>query len=167
KRELAGAAKLALKDGALKGINLDEAIRKARALAGVKSAAEQGAQGSQRTDLTELGASFVIRNGVAHNDDLAAKSPLLRLSGSGEVDVGAGSIDYLAKVSVVSSSAGQGGREAADLRGLTVPVKISGPLDAPRYRVDLKATAGDAVKRKAEDKLKERVQDRLKGLLRR
>ena len=167
KRELAGGAKLALKDGALRGINLDEAIRKARALAGGKSAAEQGAQGAQRTDLTELAASFVIKNGVAHNDDLAAKSPLLRVSGSGEVDIGAGSIDYLAKVSVVSSSAGQGGREAADLRGLTVPVKISGPLDAPRYRVDLKATAGDAVKRKAEDKLKERVQDRLKGLLRR
>ena len=167
KRELAGSAKLALKDGALKGINLDEAIRKARALAGAKAAAEQGAQSSQRTDLTELGATFVIKGGVAHNDDLAAKSPLLRLSGSGDVDIGAGVIDYLAKVSVVSSSAGQGGREAADLRGLTVPVKISGPLDAPRFRVDLKATAEDAVKRKAEDKLKERVQDRLKGLLRR
>jgi hypothetical protein len=46
-------------------------------------------------------------------------------------------------------------------------VKITGPLDAPRFRADLAAAAGDAVKQRAEEKLKERVQDRLKDLLRR
>ena len=40
--------------------------------------------------------------------------------------------------------------EAAELRGVTVPVKITGPLEAPRFRVDLGATVGDAVKQKAE-----------------
>jgi hypothetical protein len=46
-------------------------------------------------------------------------------------------------------------------------VKVTGALDAPRFRADLGAALGDAVKQRAEDKLKERVQDRLKGLLRR
>lgn len=174
KKALAGSARLTLRDGALKGINLEEAIRKARALARSKPADEQKAERTERTDLTELGASFLIKNGVAHNDDLSAKSPLLRLSGSGDVDIAAGTIDYLAKVSVVGSSGGQGGKEAGDLRGVTVPVKITGTLEAPRFRADLRAAAGDAVKQKVEEKkekvkeeVKERAKDRLKGLLRR
>ena len=167
KKALSGNASLALKDSSLKGVNLGELLRKAKSLRGSSPPAEQGATPSERTDFTELGASFVIRNGVAHNDDLSAKSPLLRLAGSGDVDIGAGSIDYLIRASVVATSSGQGGKDLAELRGVTVPVKVSGPLDAPRFRADLRAAAGDAVRQRAEEKLKERAQDRLKGLLRR
>jgi AsmA protein len=170
KKALAGKAKVSLKDGALKGINLDDMIRKAKSAFGGKSAAEQTAQASQRTDLSEFSASFVIKNGVAHNDDLSAKSPLLRLSGAGDVDIGGGSLNYVAKASVVASSGGQGGKDLAELNGLTIPVQISGPFEAPRYRVDFKGIAGNVAKQQAqkvEDKLKERVQDRLKNLLRR
>jgi AsmA protein len=167
KKTLTGTAKLALRDSGLKGINLGELLRKAKSLRGSNPPPEQGAGPAERTDFTELEASFVIKNGVAHNDDLSAKSPLLRLAGSGDIDIGANSIDYVLKASVVASSGGQGGKELAELRGVTVPVKITGPLDAPRFRADLGAAAGDAVKQRAEEKLKERVQDRLKGLLRR
>jgi AsmA protein len=167
KKALAGGAGFSLRDAALKGINLEEAIRKARALAGSKAAAEQGANRGERTDFTELSASFVIKNGVAHNEDLSAKSPLLRISGSGDVNIGANSIDYLAKASVVGTATGQGGKELASVRGITVPVKITGALEAPKFRVDLATTAREAVKEKAEEKLKERARDRLKGLLRR
>jgi len=165
KKALSGNANLALRDSSLKGVNLDELLRKARSLRGSNPPAEQGATPADRTDFTELAATFVIKNGVAHNDDLSAKSPLLRLAGSGDIDIGANSIDYLIKASVVASSGGQGGKDLAELRGVTVPVKITGPLDAPRFRADLGAAVGDAVKQRAEDKLKERVQDRLKGLL--
>ena len=167
KKALSGSASLALRDSSLKGVNLGELLRKAKSLRESNPPAEQGALPAERTDFTELGASFVIRNGVAHNDDLSAKSPLLRLAGSGDVDIGANSIDYLIKASVVASSGGQGGKELAELRGVTVPVKVTGPLDAPRFRADLRATVGDALKQRAEDKLKERVQDRLRDLLRR
>jgi AsmA protein len=167
KKALSGNASLALRDSSLKGVNLGELLHQARALRGSNPPAEQGVTPAERTDFTELGASFVIRNGVAHNDDLSAKSPLLRLAGSGDIDIGANSIDYLVKASVVASSGGQGGKELAELRNVTVPVKITGPLDAPRFRADLGATVGDAVKQRAEEKLKERARDRLKDLLRR
>jgi len=167
KKTLSGTARLALRDSGLKGVNLGELLRKAKSLRGSNPPPEQGASAAERTDFTELQASFVIKNGVAHNEDLSAKSPLMRLAGSGDIDIGANSIDYLVKASVVASSSGQGGKELGELRGVTVPVKITGPLDAPRFRADLGAAAGDAVKQRAEEKLKERVQDRLKGLLRR
>jgi len=166
KKALAGNAKLSLRDGALKGINLTEALRKARALAG-RPVADQGSSRGERTDFSEIDASFVIKNGVAHNDDLSGKSPLLRLAGSGDVNIGADSIDYVARVSVVETAGGQGGKELAELRGVTVPVKISGPLAAPRFRVDLGATVRDTVKQKAEEKLRERAQERLRDFLKR
>lgn len=162
KKALAGTARLSLKDGGLKGINIDELIRKAK---------KQPAQSSsQRTDLSELTASFVIKSGVAHNDDLSAKAPALRLGGAGDINIGANAIDYLAKVSFVASSSGQGGKDVADLSGKTLPVKIDGPLDAPQFHPDLSALFRDVAKQqiqKQEDKLKERFQDKLKGLLRR
>src|SRR6266705_2297875 len=106
KKALSGSANLALKDGAIKGINLTEVLRKAKSLSGAKPTSEQVASNSERTDFAELGASFVIKNGVAHNEDLSGKSPLLRLTGSGDVNVGADSLDYLVKASVVATSAG-------------------------------------------------------------
>jgi AsmA protein len=162
KRALAGTAKLSVKDGALKGINLDEMIRKVKKLPPQSS--------SQRTDLSDLTATFVIKNGVAHNDDLSAKAPLVRLSGAGDVNIGANALDYLAKVSVVSSPTGQGGKELADLNGKTLPVKIDGPLDAPQFHPDFNALLKSVVKDQAgkvEDKAKEQLKERLKGLLRR
>jgi AsmA protein len=164
KKALSGSASLALRDGAIKGINLTEVLRRAKSLSGAKPTSEQAASDSERTDFAELGASFVIKNGVAHNEDLSGKSPLLRLTGSGDVNVGADSLDYLVKASVVATSAGQGGKELADLRGLTVPVHITGPLDAPKFRVDFGTAAGQAVRQRAEEKVKERLQDKLKGL---
>ena len=89
---------------------------------------------------------------------------------AGDINIGANAIDYLAKVSFVASSSGQGGKDVADLSGKTLPVKIDGPLDAPQFHPDLSALFRDVAKQqiqKQEDKLKERLQDKLKGLLRR
>ena len=145
KRSLAGSAKVHLRDGAIKGIDIAELLRKARAAAGKQSG--QAADSKERTDFSELSASFSIRNGVAHNEDLDVKSPLLRIGGSGDIDIGRSTINYVAKASVVG--------------GLTVPVKLAGPLDAMKYEVDYRAVAGDLAKSRVGDK----VRDRLKGLL--
>jgi len=162
KKALAGNAKLSMKDGALKRVNLEDVIRKMKK--------QSAAPVAQRTDLSELTASFVIKNGVAHNDDLSAKAPLLRLSGAGNVNIGGNAIDYLAKATVVASATGQGGKDVADLNGRTVQVKVGGALDDPKFSVDLSAFVRDVAKQqvqKQEEKLKERGKDLLKGLLRR
>src|SRR6266513_5213834 len=161
KRSLAGAAKVRLRDGAIKGINIAELLRRARSAVGKQSA--QAADGKERTDFAELSATFSIKNGVAHNEDLDIKSPLLRIGGSGDIDIGRSTISYALKASVVGTTKGQGGRELDQLAGLTVPVKLGGPLDAMTYQVDYRAAAGDLAKSKVGDKVKER----LKGLLRR
>ena len=159
KRSLAGAAKVRLRDGAIKGINIAELLRRARAAVGKQSG--QAADSKERTDFSELSATFTIKNGVAHNDDLDLKSPLLRIGGVGDIDIGRSTISYVVKASVVATSKGQGGKELDELAGLTVPVKLSGSFDALKYEVDYRAVAGDLAKTRVGDK----VRDRLKGLI--
>ena len=173
KKSLAGTARVALHDGAIKGFNLAETLRKVKALAGSQGAQAQSVDQAQKTDFSELTASFVIRNGVAHNDDLNLKAPLFRVTGSGDINVAASRIDYTAKAAVVGTTQGQGGKELAELRGVTVPVRLVGPFDAMKYEVDYRAVAREAVKSQAAKKLEERLggkeglEEKLRGLLRR
>jgi AsmA protein len=177
KKSLAGSARLVLRDGAIKGVNLGESLRKAQALISSKSAQTLNADRAQQTDFSELSASFVIRNGVAHNDDLSAKAPLFRLTGAGDIDIAGERIDYRAKAAVVGSAEGQGGRELDQLRGLSVPVHIVGPFSALKYEIDYKAVAAEMAKSRVKEKLQERLgvkpgqggglEDKLRGLLRR
>ena len=180
KKSLAGNAQVALSDGAIKGINLAESLRKAQSLIRAKSSQTMSADRAQQTDFSEMSASFVIRNGVAHNQDLNAKAPLFRLTGAGDIDIGNGRIDYRAKAAVVGTAQGQGGKELAQLRGLSVPVRVVGPFDALKYEIDYGAVATETAKERLKEKLQERLgvkpsqggaggslEDKLRGILRR
>jgi AsmA protein len=175
KSALAGTAKANLRDGAVKGVDIGAIINKARSALGSQSA--QAADGSkERTDFSELNATFVIKNGVAHNEDLDVKAPLFRVTGAGDIDIAKGTINYVAKAAVVATTQGQGGKQRDELAGLTVPVKLTGPLDGMKYEVDYRALAGGIAKSKVggqakealeknRDKIEDKVRDRLKGLI--
>ena len=172
KKALNGNAAIRMTDGAIKGINIASSIRNAKSkLGALKGETTQAASQAEKTDFSELTASFNIKNGVAHNSDLAGKSPLLRLGGDGDIDIGNENLNYLVKATVVGTTAGQGGKELAELKGLTVPVKLSGPFASPQYQIDfsgIAASAAQALVEGKKDELKakvqDQVQDRLKGL---
>ena len=169
KKALAGTARIALRDGAVKGFDLAEILRKAKAVLGSQAAKQQLAEGGKKTDFSELSGSFNIANGVAHNSDLAGKAPLFRLAGAGDIDIGNSRINYLAKPTVVSSAKGQGGKELTELNGVTVPVRLVGPFDAVKYEIDYGAVAAAVAKSKLTEKLGGKAGaasplDKLKGL---
>jgi AsmA protein len=164
KKALAGKAALDLKDGAIKGINLAQSIRDAKAKLGMKGAQTQAANQNAKTDFSELKATFNIAGGVAHNDDLTMKSPLLRVGGNGDINIGENSMNYLVKATVVGSLEGQGGKDT--LKGLTVPVRASGPFDKLSYAIDFGSMAQEAVKQEVKAKAEEKLKDKFKGLLR-
>ncbi len=171
KKGLNGNAAFYVTNGSIRGIDLAGMMRdaknKLRDLRGQKTVAENKAE---KTDFTELKASFIIRNGVAHNNDLTMKSPLLRVSGEGNIDIGNDRIDYLVKPTVVATSKGQGGHELADLSGVTVPVRIQGPRSGPSYTIDYSGLAMeygkgvlDRVKEDAKGQGGKKIGDKLKG----
>jgi len=173
KRGLSGKAALVLKDGAVNGINLAESFRKAKGmLTGGGSSADQGADPNQKTDFSELSASFAVHQGVAHNEDLAAKSPFIRLSGKGDIDIGKSTLDYLAQATLVASASGQGGQDLGALRGIPVPVRVSGPFAAPQFHLEFADLLKGAATAKVQQQLDQarqqagaRLQDALKDKL--
>src|SRR5262249_8205732 len=82
-RSLNGKTSVKLTDGAVKGINIASFLRDA------KGAFMLGNSTTEKTDFSELTASLNIVNGVASNDDLLMKSPILRLTGKGSMDLAA------------------------------------------------------------------------------
>jgi len=160
KKSLGGTARLALKDGAIKGINIAETIRKAKSALGSQEARAQ-ARETQQTDFSEMTASFNIKNGVAHNEDLDVKSPLVRVGGRGDIDIGNGTLDYTTKATVVASAKGQGGADVDQLAGLTVPVHLTGPFDNLKYDVNYAAVAADAMKSKVGESVRSKIEERL------
>jgi AsmA protein len=171
KKALGGTASLSLKDGAIKGINLAQSLRDLKGKLGAKQDSTQQAKAGDKTDFSELTASLKIASGVAHNEDLAMKSPFLRLAGAGDIDIGGGQMNYLAKASVVANATGQGGAGLEQLKGLTVPVRVTGPFENLAYKLELGSLVADAAKAKVDEKkqevkakAEEKVKDKLKGL---
>jgi len=158
KKALSGTAGLSLKDGAIKGVDLAGAIRNIKARLSADDEA-QGASKTEKTDFSELTASFTVRNGVAHNGDLRAKSPFLRISGEGDVNLAEDSLDYVVQAAVVATTSGQGGKDREELSGLTLPVRIYGPYTGIKYKMELSQMLSGAGK----EALKEAAKAALKG----
>ncbi len=164
KRGLNGGASVNLRDGSVKGIDVAGTIRNAKAkLGSLKGQQTQAADKNQKTDFSELSGTFAIRNGVASNNDLAMKSPLLRVAGAGDINIGEDSINYTVKATLAGTLKGQDGREASDLKGITVPVRATGPLAAPSFGLDYNALLTDTVKQQAEEKIKGKLETLLGG----
>jgi AsmA protein len=146
KKTLAGTAKVNLKDGALKGIDIAAALRK------TDLSLRRRPASAERTDFSELSASFAIKDGVARNEDLDLKSPLVKAGGRGAIDIGNSRLDYSFKAALVGTSK------------VTVPVRVSGPFAEPDYEINYGAVAADMAKTKVGSRVRD-VRDGLKSLL--
>lgn len=157
KKGLGGTAALSLVDGAVKGIDIPGTIREMKSKVDVfKDKSSIGADQKKRTDFSEMTATFNIKNGVAHNDDLAMKAPILRLAkgdSKGDIDIGNEKINYLAKPTIVKSLKGQGGADLDSLAGFSIPVKITGTFSNPQYGMDFAAIGTALAKSNLLDKV--------------
>lgn len=157
KTALNGKAAVNLADGAVKGIDIAGTVRDMKSKVNIfKDKSSIGADQSKKTDFSELTASFDIKNGVAHNEDLAMKAPILRLAkgdSRGDIDIGKETINYLAKPTIVKSLKGQGGADLDSLAGLAIPVKITGTFSAPKYGMDFAAIGTAIAKSNLLDKV--------------
>lgn len=149
RNSLNGSATFKVLNGAYKGVNVAQLIRETGAALGLKTG-QAASPGPKQTDFSELSGSAKIKNGVIHNQDLSAKSPLLRIDGKGQVNLPKDTIDYLLTTELVVSLEGQGGKSRDDLAGVPIPVKIEGPLQNPNYRPEL----SELISKKAEERIK-------------
>ncbi len=132
KSTLQGQGSIAVSDGAIEGIDLTEMISSLGE--GQMPDMRQGP--GAKTAFSDLGGSFTIARGIMETNNLKMTSPLLKVAAAGKVDLGQSTIDILANPEIVAGEQGKGG--ANDLAGLTVPVRIEGPLDSPKIKPEIK-----------------------------
>ena len=171
-RSLAGKGALKVRQGVIRGIDLDRLMQTGTGTGGT-------------TVFDSLNASYTIAAGDLFNDDLLLKLTNFKADGAGRIGLGARDIDYVFTPVALRANAG---------KGLSIPVRIRGSWDNPSILPDLSGAleaeigvkadeleraARDRVTRKleqeldvtigedqdAEDVLKERLEDEAKQQL--
>lgn len=142
KKALNGTVSIALADGAIRGVDLGKLVQGVQNLNKDSKAETLGVNKGEKTHFSEFKASLKIKDGVAHNDDLSVRSTVLRLGGSGDVDIGHDKMDYGAKVVMAKTEQGRTG---------TLPVRVYGPFDAIKITVDYAELLADLARQRLNE----------------
>ncbi|HHJ81343.1 MAG TPA: AsmA family protein [Candidatus Tenderia electrophaga] len=157
-KALNGTLAINFKNGAVKDFNLAQMVREAKAK--LKKQPPPAKVADKGTDFTELSATFKIINGVVHNNDLRTKAPFVRIDGKGKVDLVKEQLDYTVRAAIVKTEQGEGGAALDELKGLKVPVRITGSFAQPKFDLQydeiLKARGKEELA-KAKAKLKAKL----------
>lgn len=173
KKNLDGKARFKLKDGIVKGFDLEYEIDKLDAK--IKRIPIQEKPSPLQTKLTNLSASAIIKNGIIYNKDLRAATPFTRIIGQGNVNLPKEQLNYIATVKLTNTRDIQSKRTFEQMSAIPLDVHIRGTFDKPEIKADfnkaLKTLAKKEVDKhkkkiqnKAKDKLKKKLEDKLKNL---
>lgn len=164
---LGGNAKFQVEDGALLGVNLEQQLCRAIALANRKSLS--GEHGSEDTPFEQLNGSFTISNGQISNRDLVADLPGIAAKGNGEVNLPEQRLDYRIGL-LLEGDKSDMPDEACQVNeryvGVEWPVRCQGYLHnaANSCGVDTEGVtkvAGQLLGNEAKRKLEERIDEKL------
>lgn len=133
-RRLNGFGNLRFGEGELLGFDL----------AGIIRNLDLGYMGPGRSTIyRSITASFSIRDGVLHNDDLRMDARGIDVDGSGTVNIGAQTLDYRVVPRALAGRVSEG--------GVSVPFLIRGPWSGPSFSLDLRGMAADAARAQREE----------------
>jgi hypothetical protein len=164
-------------DGALEGVNLWYEVRKAYAQYKSRPVPPPA---ENRTPFSHLVLNGPIRDGVMQLSDLGGEVQVLSLTGKGAIRLVEKQLDLGITAQVRNVPEVTNDPMVANLVGKRLPLRITGPLDAPKIGVDfkelLKGEAADALfdklggnKERDPDQPasdKDQLKDSAKGLLR-
>jgi AsmA protein len=148
-------------DGAVKGLQLVRPI----VLAFGRPDAVQPTEGGER--FSRLAANFNLAAGVVTLSNLVLESRDVQTEGAGTLAIASRSLDIRANARLSQELTAQAGRDLVrytvqDGR-VTVPVTITGPLDAPQVGVNIAGVAERAI----QNELKRRTESAIRDLFKR
>lgn len=158
KQNLNGTGDFKLKEGIIKGFDLEYEIDKLQSK--IKGKATPVAPSPLQTKLTNLSASVVIKNGIIHNKDLRAATPFTRVIGKGDINLPNEKLNYVATVKLTDSRDIKSHQSFEKMNSIPLDVHIRGTFDKPEIKADfnkaLKMTANKKLE-KQKQKLKQKV----------
>lgn len=142
KAGLNGTVQARLRDGAVRGFNLAQTLREAsealrEVRAGKLPTATFGFDMARSTDFSALDADLAFQRGRGDLTKLSMQAPLLRVAQGKPawVDLGSETMDLALAVTVVNTKTGQGGKDLEVLEGVTVPLRVHGPMASPGFEI--------------------------------
>ena len=153
-QNLNGQGHATFRDGAIVGINVAAMVRN------VATAFQGGAEEVRETDFAELSGSFRVNTGILTNDDLWLQAPVLRVAGSGQLNLPERTVNYRIEPEAAPTLEGQGGER--HVAGLLVPVLVRGPWDNLTFAPDLESVARRALE--DPEALREEVEQQIDQL---
>jgi AsmA protein len=156
---LSGEVQMGLDNGALTGIDLVAALKNLPAELKELNSKPVNAQKDQRTTFSTLATHMNFQHGVARSTDLKFASQLVNVSGGGKLDLIKNIIDY-------SLNVRGNPQEFKQLQDVNVPLKITGPIDAPVYALDFNALVkGKKTQQEKQQALKQELKKQITTIL--
>ncbi len=159
-RDLAGNMAFELKDGSYEGTDIWYELRRARAF--IKQEEAPQASLPARTAFSTVSMSGVVTNGVMRSNDLFAELPFLQLTGGGNVDLAAATVDYDLIARVLERPEFLAGATAEELDEFTeakIPLNVKGPIDSPTVTPDIEELLKNEIEEQVEDLIKDKLKD--------
>jgi AsmA protein len=156
KSSLNGQLDFLLKDSVVKGFNLQKMIDRSKAL--INGTALPADYKNDQSLFSEISGTATINNNMIENHNLIAKSPKLRVSGKGNINLATEQLDY--KVSAKLLMAEASATEPEQVHDTPVNILVGGTLGKPTYTLDAGALLTDKNKAKIEklvDKNKDKI----------
>lgn len=160
-RDLSGNLSMRLTDGTYEGTDVWYELRRARALLKRETAPEPVLPA--KTEFSSVSVSGVVTKGIMRSDDLLAELPFMQLTGAGQVDIPAATVNYALSARILENPELKAAATPEELAAFTkavIPLKITGPLASPSIKPDVEKL----LRQRVEDEVKDKLKDKLKGL---
>lgn len=156
KSNLTGKVNFFLKDGFIKGFNLQKMVENGKKL--VKGEELPIDTQHDQTAFSKISGTVTINKGLLQNDDLIANTAKLRSTGKGNVNLDTELVDYKIMAKLLKAEATATTPE--QVHDTPIGIHIGGTFSKPTYTLDVAALLTDKNKAKIErflDKNKDKV----------
>ena len=164
-----GEGSLRLTDGRVGAVSVLGVLSKASGVLGERSLAEVShAMATQGTDFSEMSATFTVRDGKVHSEDLKLVSKDLNLAGQGSFDMRAAALQMAGEINfsqaLSQAMVDEKSRAAeyfwdSDRARVSLPLALSGPVASPTPSIDWQKAGGRLARRKVEEGLGKRLEE--------
>ena len=146
RQQLNGSISADMKDGYLKGVDIDYAERKLRAK--IKRQPAPAKPTKPQTGFSKLVANFDLHQGIAKTKTLTAQLPHARMNGTGNIDLVQERLNMILNFKFSSKVQGQSGKAYDELNRVSLPVHLRGPFTKLDYDIDFDAALKSILKQK-------------------
>ena len=146
---LFGRATLRMPEGQLQGFDLDSLVQGIEAQIRNQAKPSKPTRGGQ-TRFNQLQATAHLERGILDTQDLRVATSHFKASGTGQIDLPRRELDLTL---VARADQAPAGSTLEQIKGINIPVRVTGSFDFPEYRLDAGPVIEELARRRLQREL--------------